>query len=411
MESSLWARVAFVLAALSTTVALASTGPVTEAEAIRLFLEQSPQARRVPLVVRSVDAALRVEARVANPEIAYQIEDAAGVRDEFLTIQQGLPITGRRALLGERAEVASAAAGLAAERDLQTEAYDLKRSFHEVLYRERVLERLQHGAELLERTVEILEGREREGEGSGYDVLRAEQELAELRMTVAEAEASLVAARSRFGSFYDPALKMDSVQVVGDLAPEGTPPEVEQAAERALAQRLDLRSLSAEQERLALERRAARRRRFPEPTLMAGWKRVEAVGLSDTGYVAALTVPLPIFDRGRFETARATSEGQRVEVEAEILARRIRAEVQAAVAREQAARRAARAYGEDLERRAGELHRIARLKYDEGESGILELLDAHRTALTMELRALAARYEARSAEIDRARVIGNEVKP
>ena len=129
------------------------------------------------------------------------------------------------------------------------------------------------------------------------------------------------------------------------------------------------------------------------------------------GYIAAVTVPLPIFDRGRFESARAAAEGERVELEAEILKRRIRADVQAAVAREHAAREAADRYGQDVERRAVELNRIARLRYDEGESGILELLDAHRTSLTMQLRALAARYEAKIAEIDRNRVIGNEVKP
>jgi cobalt-zinc-cadmium efflux system outer membrane protein len=403
--------VALVITVLSTAVAPASIGSVTEADAIRLFLEQSPQARRVPLVVESVDAALRVETRVSNPDVAYQVEDAAGVRDEFLTFQQELPITGRRGLLDERAEVAASAAGLAAERDLQDEVFDLKHSFHEVLYRELVLERLRRGAELLGQTVEILEHREREGEGSGYDVLRAEQELAELRMTTADADASLAAVRSRFGSFYDPDLNMSSVRLEGSLNPSDPVPEVEQTAMQALEQRLDLRSLSAERARLDLERRAARRRRFPEPVLTAGWKRTEALGLSDTGYIAALTIPLPIFDRGRFEAVRATSEGERVELEAEILTRRIRAEVQAAVAREQAARKAALGYGEDVERRAGELHRIARLKYDEGESGILELLDAHRTSLTMQLRALAARYEAKIAEIDRNRVMGNEVKP
>jgi cobalt-zinc-cadmium efflux system outer membrane protein len=402
---------ALVITVLSTAVAPASTGSVTEADAIRLFLEQSPQARRVPLVVGSVDAALRVETRVSNPDVAYQVEDATGVRDEFLTFQQELPITGRRGLLNKRAEVAASAAGLAAARDLQAEVSDLKRSFHEVLYGERVLERLRSGSELLVQTVQVLEEREREGEGSGYDVLRAEQELAELRMTTAAAAAALAAARSRFGSFYDPNLNMDTARLEGGLTPSDPIPEVDQAVTQALQQRLDLRSLSAQRERLDLERRVARRRRFPEPVLTAGWKRTEALGLSDTGFIAALTVPLPIFDRGRFEAVRATSEGERVELEAEIMTRRIRAEVQAAVVREQAARKAAVGYGEDVERRASELHRIARLKYDEGESGILELLDAHRTSLTMQLRALAARHEAKIAEIDRHRVIGNEVKP
>jgi cobalt-zinc-cadmium efflux system outer membrane protein len=230
-------------------------------------------------------------------------------------------------------------------------------------------------------------------------------------MTTADGGAALAAARSRFGSFFDPDLNMDTARLEGGLTPSDPAPEVEQAALQALEQRLDLRSLSAERERLLFERKAARRLRFPEPVLTAGWKRVEALGLSDTGYIAALTIPLPVFDRGRFEAVHATSEGERVELEAEILRRRIRAEVQAAVAREQAARKAALGYGDEVERRAGELNRIARLKYDEGESGILELLDAHRTSLTMQLRALDARYEAKIAEIERNRVIGNEVKP
>ncbi len=411
MELSMRVRVAFASVLLLPSIALAAAESVTEAEAIRLFLEQSPRARQVPLVVRSVDAALRVEARVANPEFTYVVEDAAGVRDEFLTIQQGLPITGRRELLGRRAKVAAEAAGLAAESDLLADVYDLQRSFHEVLYRENVVGRLQNGAALLGGTVEILEMREREGEGSGYDVLRAEQELADLRMTAVEAEAALGAARARFGSFYDPDLSMDSARLEEGLTPVEPVPGIEQATERALAQRLDLRSMAAERERLDLERRAARRKRIPEPTLTAGWKRTGALGISDTGYVAALTVPLPIFNRGRLDVARATSEGERIELEEEILTRRIRADVQAALSREKAARRVARAYGEDAEGRAVELQTIARLKYDEGESGILELLDAQRTALTMQLRALAARYEAKDAEIERDRVIGNEVKP
>jgi outer membrane protein TolC len=403
--------VALVLGALSTSVAPASTAAVSEVEAIRLFLEQSPQARRVPVIEQSVDAALRVETRVANPDVAYQVEDAAGVRDEFLTFQQELPITGRRGLLNDRAEIAASAAALGAEDDLRRDVYALKEVFHEVLYRERVLETLREGGERMERTVEILTQREREGEGSGYDVLRAEQELADLRMTLAAAVASLSASRSRFGSFFDPDLHMNAASLEGDLTPTGTIPDVRQATASALEQRLDLRSLSAERERMDLEYKAARRRRFPEPVLTAGWKRTEALGLSDTGYIAALAVPLPIFNRGSRDSARATAEGERIALDAEILTRRIRAEVQAAVAREQATRQAAERYGEDIEPRAIELNRIARLKYDEGESGILELLDAHRTSLTMQLRALAARYEAKVAEIDRDRVIGNEVKP
>ena len=77
---------ALVSTLLSASVAQASSGALTEAVAILIFLEQSPQARRLPLVERSVDAALRTEARVRNPDVAYQVEDAAGIRDEFLRV-------------------------------------------------------------------------------------------------------------------------------------------------------------------------------------------------------------------------------------------------------------------------------------------------------------------------------------
>jgi cobalt-zinc-cadmium efflux system outer membrane protein len=361
------------------------------------------------VIERTVDAELRVETRVANPSVAYQVEDAAGVRDQFLTFQQELPITGRRGLLNDRAELAASAAAIDAQGDLRSEVYALKIAFHDVLYRERALETLHDSGEFLQRTVEILEQRENEGEGSGYDVLRTEQDLAELRITVAEARAALANSRAHFGSFFDRDLGMDKARLEGDLNPSRPIPDVRQATEAALNQRLDLRSLSVEGESLELERKAARRRRFPEPVLTAGWKRVEALGLSDTGYIAALSVPLPIFSRGSLESARATAEAERIELDREILTRRIRAEVQSALARDQAARQAAEQYGDNVVHRAIELDRIARLRYDEGESGILELLDAHRTSLTMQLRALDARYRAKIAEIDLNQVIGNEV--
>jgi len=411
MELSMSARAAVTFILLLPSVVLASDAAVTEADAVRLFLDESPQARTVALVAQSVDAELRVDARVSNPNIAYQIEDAAGVRDEFLTIEQELPITGRRGLLRERAEAGSAAAGLAAERKLQADAYAMKASFHEVLHRELVLDRLQRGAERFESVVEILVRREREGEGSGYDALRAEQALLDIQIATAEAEAALSAARSRWGSFFDPDLSMETATLDGDTGTTVADPDPDEAVERALSQRFDLKALHAESERQDLELKASRRRRFPDPTLTAGWKRTEGFGQADTGFIAAVTIPLPIFDHGQRSTARAIADRQRVELESEILRREIRAEVQTALAREGAARQVAQRFGEDIERRAGELRTIAQVAYDEGESGILELLDAYRTSLTMELRALTARYELKSAEIERDRTIGIEVKP
>jgi cobalt-zinc-cadmium efflux system outer membrane protein len=411
MAKRRWVPVAVVLSLLSLNIWAESRKPVTEADAVRLFLERSPQARRIPLIERFAGAEWRRQALVANPEVAYELEDAGGVRDEFLTFRQELPITGRRRLARETADAAASAARLAAKRDLVEAAYMVRASFYEVLYREEAVDLLRRGSQRLRRIVDILAVREREGESAGYDLLRAEQELAEIRIAASEADVDLAAARSRFGSFFDPAREMGSAVLAGDIEPTDALPDLDDAFARALSQRTDLRAVRAEIERLNLEEKAARSQRIPEPTLTAGWKRTESMDLDDTGFVAGLTVPLPVFDRGQVTAARARADRGRAALEAEVLTREIRADVNAVLAREKAARQAARRHAKAVDRRAGELRRIAELAYEEGETGILELLDAYRTSLATELRVLTLRYEARRAQIDRQRAIGTEVKP
>ena len=60
---------------------------------------------------------------------------------------------------------------------------------------------------------------------------------------------------------------------------------------------------------------------------------------------------------------------------------------------------------------AGELAQIAEVSYTEGEAGILELLDAHRTAARARIRAIDMRLAARLAQIALERVVGDPIWP
>jgi len=411
MKVSAWAGVALVLVSLDSSAALRPSGPVTEAEAIRLFLDESPQARLVLLQAEAARAERSLGSEVANPTVTYQVEDAAGVRDEFLIFEQQLPITGRRSLLQDRADASSAAARLAGERELWNATASLRVAFYEVLYRDRVLQILGRGDEELMTAVEVLRERERAGEGSGYDVLRAEQEAAELQQQLGKAEAASATTRARFGSFFDASRAMGSASAAGDFTLTDVPLSVEEAVAMAIAERSDLKALEEEARGQEKELQAARRERFPEPVLSAGWKRVEALGESDTGFVASLMVPLPVFDRGKYAAVRAGVASDQVELRKEILEREIRVQVESAMVRVQTARDAVRRFGEPAERRTSELRRIAQLAYDEGEKGILDLLDAFRTSVRVELQALAARHDAKREQIELDRVLGREVRP
>jgi outer membrane protein TolC len=118
---------------------------------------------------------------------------------------------------------------------------------------------------------------------------------------------------------------------------------------------------------------------------------------------------VPLFDAGRLEAARWVAERNRADAERVLMTQTIRAQVAAASEvlgmRQQAVRAA------DAASPAGQLTQIAEVAYTEGEAGILELLDAHRTAARARIRAIEMRLVARLAQIALERAVGETIWP
>jgi outer membrane protein TolC len=121
-----------------------------------------------------------------------------------------------------------------------------------------------------------------------------------------------------------------------------------------------------------------------------------------------VTVGIPLFDRGGREAARWTAEGERVAAERAATERRIHSEIAGAV--DVLTLRQA-ALAEEDPTSAKELAQIAEVAYREGEVGILELLDAVRTAARARDRAIDIRLDARLAQIALERVVGEPLWP
>jgi cobalt-zinc-cadmium efflux system outer membrane protein len=119
-------------------------------------------------------------------------------------------------------------------------------------------------------------------------------------------------------------------------------------------------------------------------------------------------VSLPLFDAGGREAARWAAERARVDAERASIEQRIRLEI--VRASEALALRQA-AVSEDREAAGDELTRIAEVAYREGEVGILELLDAVRTASRSRLRSIDLRLDARLAQIALERAVGDVLWP
>ncbi len=416
-----WRRVGLATAIGGALVLAAGTGEpafaqgLTEAEAIARMRQEHPAVRALRFGVREAEADALERSLPANPTLSYTREDAAGNRDDFLLVTQPLPLRGRTGLFGEAARRATEAASARADADLFAFETSLRLAFTELLLAQARTAAIEAGVSELRRLVELLRAREQEGEGSRFDRQRAEREVAEEAADLAIARIQQATAQAGLVAFFAPGSDPDGLVAAGsldDLAADTVADGLETLLSRALEQRADYRALVSREAQWAIERRAAERLRLPEAAVTAGLKRSGSALIdTDLGYAVSATVGVPLFNRGQLQAARAEAARARIEAERHVLRGRIEQQLRVALT---AARRYAALAGEyrmTSVEPATELASIAQVAYEEGEYGVLELLDAHRVTLSAALRETELLAAARRATVELDRAVGENPVP
>lgn len=375
----------------------------TEHAVVELIVRDGPQARAIRAGVEVTRHEQLARLAYPNPSVTYSREGAGFT--EFFQAEQALPIFGRAALSRVGAAATAAAE---AERDarLWLLRSDAAAAVARVVAGQARLESARGQVREVERLIEILRRREREGEGSRFDRLRAEQELRDASQVVTSAFVTLAEARATLSGMLPRGVSLTTIAPAP--IPRQAPLATEALLTRATSTRAELRALQRSGERATLEAEAARRARLPSPSVFGGVKRADDGLGRRTGGVFGLSVGLPVFDAGRREAARWEAEHAQVEAERTSIEFRIRSEITGAL-EVLAARQAA--LSEEPQGAAEELVRIAELAYREGEVGILELLDAVRTASRARFRAIDLRLDARLAQIGLERAVGETLWP
>ncbi len=404
----MWTRLArgLTAAALLLTGA-AGAAELTEKEAVQKFLAESPHNRESTAGVASVEAEIRGWSLWPNPTATYSREGAG--LTEIVQYEQPLPIAGRLSLLRQAGAAAVGAAQSQAGRTRWELISDLRSAFYLLLAAQEREAAVRGAIGELDEIVRILRRREQEGEGSSYDRLRAERERSEIETEIAAASISATQARSQLASFFALETEPAGIGAQGRVESDAPLPSTTDLYARAVAVRGDLIAQRRQADSLNFRRRAAERLRIPEPSFAAGIKRGEVGQRTPLGTYVAVTVPLPLFNRGATETARLRAETERSEARRAVLEQRIRAEISAARAVVEQRRRTLNEYRTGVHAQGRQLEQIARTAYQEGEIGILELLDAYRVSLQSRLRALDLASAARQAEIELERVVGEPV--
>src|SRR5437763_5266382 len=223
----------------------------TEAQVIEKFLSDSPYAREARARAATVRADAAGRTLLANPRLLASREGAGYAA--FLQVEQQLPLSGRRSLLQQAGTAAVQVTEAESANLLWALRTDLRFAFYRMVAAQRRESVINESIRELDGVINVLRTREREGEGSRFDRLRAERELAEYRSQIAITQSDIVQARASLAAFLTRQAAVD--RVAGTLETPRIIPTPQELVQRALAHRPEFITEQRQVERFRLEAR------------------------------------------------------------------------------------------------------------------------------------------------------------
>lgn len=343
-----------------------------------------------------------------NPTLALdreQLGGSGGYHETVLSVGQALDLTGQRGARREAAAREVAAAELRLEAERARLRAGVTRAYLRAAAAEARLGSLAEAGDLFRTAGQAGQVRFREGDISAYELQRLQVEAARY-VTLSEEAALEVRQAGRELAFLlrpGSAPPVDELvlpaDTLGGVALQAATLPADAALARAL-QRADVRVAEADVEAARATVDARVRGRRPNPTLTAGLKE-QAGGMA--GAVVGVSFPLPLSDRNQGPVAEARAALAQAETRVALARRAAEVEVRHALERRAALAERLR-LREGLLTRARALLASARVAYAEGETSLLELLDAAETFRTTRegAHALLAEYLTSVADVERA---------
>jgi cobalt-zinc-cadmium efflux system outer membrane protein len=240
------------------------------------------------------------------------------------------------------------------------------------------------------------------GEAPEFELIKAKVELARASNEVQKANSRLSLAKTGLNTLMGRS-GSNPLEVVGEL--ESSPQELK--LESLIQQGLEKHPLIQQQNYL-VQRQArlldqAKASRFPDVTVSGfyTWEfDKETVG-------GGLSVPLPVWYRQKGAISSASAEKIRAEAELRNLQNETSRSVIEAYEGYAIANNLVQVFTNELLKQAEESRKIAEISYREGASGILDLIDAQRTARQTFLDYQQALFELKVSEAALQRATGS----
>lgn len=393
-------------------------GSITVGEAVRMAMEQNLglKAQKQDLEIARGDL---LRSRVfANPELEVQGETDAlfsnkGEGRYSVGLGQTFFVGSKRRYRIGIAELNLGRTQKGIENFRRLLIGEVKETFYTLLLLQERLKLAEELIEINERLVRLTEGRFREGFAPELDVNLAKIQLQQARLSRTEIEKAHSAAMAGLNLLLGRPAQI-SLIARGTFTDQEIPLDPSRLMEMALIQRADLKGQEVTINITEKEIDLARAERIPDVTLSLDYTQERSVfselSFTDRSRLAGLklSVPLPLFDRKQGEIVQARAQQEKAALEFSLLQAVIEKEITSAFTRVQAAQKALKLFGGGiLPLTEGHLN-LSQKAYEQGQAGILDVMEAQRRFSETRLGSLEAQYEYNVALVELERVIGTE---
>jgi cobalt-zinc-cadmium efflux system outer membrane protein len=241
------------------------------------------------------------------------------------------------------------------------------------------------------------------GDVPRLDALQAELTAAQAANEADKARGLMAGARADLNALL--ARPLDSPVVVSAGLDAGIVPPPDAAVRLALASSTELAVLDLGIATQKAQVEVARSETYHDLTAGAGVTHYSPPDFT-WGWRASLTIPLPLFNRGRAQVQLEQATLARLEAERTAAAARIRGEVFSAAAAAETQRQALLRFRDEILPRAAAVESMAEDSYRSGQTGLVALLQSLQSVHDLRLQAVQAGTDYQNALADLERAIG-----
>jgi len=336
------------------------------------------------------------------------------VESHSVGFDQTIEIGGKRRWRSRVADQSLRSAAATLDDFLRNLKLDAASAYADALSAQAAVERLREVADFLARLEQAQQRRLASGDIGKPDLTQTQLEEARFRSDLIEAQTKAEAARLALATFLGRKRGQTYFEVSGALTRPLPQHDLAAVISDALRDRPDLIALRHARDAADSGVSLAKAARIPDIDLSLGYAHNDGVALNHpidptpafNQAVIGVSIPIPLFDRGREGVSRAFAAAEQARVQVAAAELKAEVEIRAADAEYRSARQRLESYRGGILNSADELLEAQRFSYSHGAATLLELLEAQRSANETRADYEQALSDAVRAEIEFERAAG-----